>query len=52
MTNKFKWPYEIMEDLAVQRFQKYLDTGIHDSKTYSKTWDMLAWLDSKNKLNQ
>ena len=37
--------YKILEKLSVDRFQKFLDTGVFDSSRYSKTWDMLAWIE-------
>lgn len=38
-------PAYIMESLSVSRYQKYLDTGEYPDGVFSKTWDMLAWLD-------
>lgn len=40
-------PYNIMESLSVKRFQVYLDTGFFPDSQWSKTWDMLAWLNEQ-----
>lgn len=39
-------PIEIIEKLSVERYQIFLDTGFYPSGEYSKTYDMLAWLEA------
>lgn len=38
-------PYEIMRIGSITRFQRYLDSDIYPDGEYSKTWDMLEWID-------
>lgn len=42
-------PYAIMERASVKRFQVFLDTGYYPEGQWSKTWDMLAWVEAQNK---
>lgn len=43
----------IMEMVSVKRYQHYLDTGDYPDGVWSKTWDMLTWIEyQKNGYNQ
>ena len=39
-------PFRIQEENCVKRFQIFLDNGYYPDGIFSKTWDMLAWLEN------
>lgn len=41
----FRLMMEIAEKQAHDRYKIYLDTGYHDGTRYSKTYDMLCFMD-------
>lgn len=43
-------PAVILENMSVARYQKFLDTGEYPDDKWSRTWDMLAWIEAKRKI--